>query len=181
LELEGGIPAKVQRKRPWPIGSKWLVYVVIAFIVSTSAVTAGWAYVRHDRGLDFVAYTDKNDYSSGESIRVWVEFTNYGFDSVNLTFGTSAMAHFSVYTSEDAGVCSIPVIAMMVITEATIRPGESVKFGATWDQLVYDANHPLGEQVPYPGAYYILAGTASYEFHATALTATFTISGSSVS
>ncbi len=175
MEIDAVNQTKSQRRRPWLLNSRWFVYVAITLIVLASAAAVGWAYIRYDRGLAFTAFTDKDVYSLDELVDVTVEFKNYGFDSVHLTFGTSAMAGFSVYTSEDVLVCGIPIIALQVITEVTIKPGQSERFGIHWNQLAMDATTSLEEKVP-PGAYYIVAGTLSMEFHATAHTSTFTIS-----
>ena len=170
MEIEAESQAKTQKRRPRHVGPRWLVYVAISLVILASAAAAGWAYIRHDRGLVFTAFTDKDVYSSDEWVNVTAEFRNYGFDSVHLTFGTDAMASYSVYTSEDIPVCSIPIIALQVITEVTIKPGQSEEFWIRWDQRT-----SYGEHVP-PGTYYIVAGTLSWEFHATASTSTFTIS-----
>ena len=176
MELEAESQAMQQKRKLRQVNSRWLVYVVISLIIFGSAAVAGWAYIRYDRGLVFTAFTDKDVYSTDELVNVTVEFKNYGFDSVHLTFGTSAMASFSVYTSEDVPVCNIPIIALQAITEVTIKPGQSEEFRIRWNQLDYDIGTGFWEQVP-PGTYYIVAGTLSREFHATALTSTFTISG----
>lgn len=173
MEPEEVDPGKIQKK-PWPLSSRWFIYVIVILMVSASAATAGWAYLRHDCGLVFTAFTDKDVYSSDEWINASVEFKNYGFDSVHLTFMTSAMAGFSVYTSEGVPVCGILIHALQVITEVTIRPGQSEGFGVSWNQFAYDTTGSM-EQIP-EGTYYIAASTLSKEFHATAITSTFTIS-----
>ena len=151
------------------------VIFMAAVVIIASMTAAIWILERSNRGLVFTAFTDKDAYTPEEWIGASVRFKNYGFDSVHLTFGSSAMASFSVYTSEGVPVCSIPVIALMWITEVTIKPGQSEEFGIRWDQLTYDTGTGFGEPVP-SGAYYIVAETGCWEFHATASTSTFTIS-----
>jgi len=176
LGLEERNSPMVADKAPRSLRSKVLIYAVVALILSAFVVTAGWALTRNNRGLVFTAYTDREEYSPGVLVNVTAKFTNYGLATAHLTFATSGKAHFEVYASDDSYVCSIPIIVLMVITKVTIGPGESVRFGASWDQLVFDDNNPSGKQVPYPGVYYILAGTLSSEYHATASTSMFTIS-----
>lgn len=147
-----------------------------AVVVIASMTAAIWILERSDRGLVFTAFTDNDAYSAGESITAIVEFKNYGFDSVHLTFGTSAMASFGVYTSEGIHVCGIALTELMLIYEVTIKPGQLERYGANWDQLAYDRYTGLWEQVP-PGSYYICAKTLCKEFNATAQTSLFTISG----
>jgi hypothetical protein len=171
-------PPKAANKTPWSIGSKVLIYAVVALIISASVVIAGGVLTLDNRGLVFTVYTDREEYSPGERVNVTARFANYGLATAHLTFGTSGKAHFEVYASDDSYVCSIPIMVLMMITKVTIGPGESVRFGASWDQLVFDDNNPSGSQVPHPGVYYILAGTLSSEYHATASTEMFTISDS---
>ena len=147
-----------------------------AVVIIASMTAAIWILERSNRGLVFTAFTEKDAYTLEEWIGASVRFKNYGFDSVHLTFASSAMASFSLYTSKGVSVCNIPIIALQVITEVTIKPGQSEEFGIRWNQLAYDTGTGFGEHVP-PGTYYIVAGTLSREFHATALTSTFAISG----
>lgn len=175
--MEDCSPGKARfqdRLRQIPRKKRRAIFMV-AVVIIASMTAAIWILKRSDRGLVFTAFTDKDVYSLDELVNVTVEFKNYGFDSVHLTFMTSAMAGFSVYTSEDIPVCGIPIIAAQVITEVTIKPGQSERFGVHWNQLALDMATSLEEEVP-PGAYYIVAGTLSVEFHATAHTSTFTIS-----
>jgi hypothetical protein len=155
---------------------KKLAIFMAAVVIIASTTAAVWILERSYRGLVFTAFTDKDAYSLEECVNVSARYKNFGFDSVHLTFGTSALASFSVYTSEGVHVCSILITAMMVITEVTIKPGQSEEFRIRWNQLDYETGTGFGEQVP-PGTYYIVAGTRSSEFHATALTSAFTISG----
>lgn len=156
--------------------TKRRAFFMAAVVVIASMTAAIWILERSDRGLVFTAFADKDAYSSEEWIGASVRFKNYGFDSVHLTFGSSAMASFSVYTSEGVPVCSILIDSLQVITEVTIKPGQSKEYGIRWNQLAYGTGTGFGEPVP-SGTYYIVAGTCSWEFHATAFTSPFTISG----
>lgn len=178
MGFEADNPGNMQKKNPWSLRSRWFVYVLIILVVSASVAAAGWVYIRHDRGLVFTAFVDKDAYSYEEWINATVEFKNYGFESVHLTFMTSAMAALDVYTSEGLPVCTIPVVAMQAITEVTIGPGQSERYVVGWNQLAYDVTTGVEEHIA-QGTYYIVAGTLSAEFHAAAMTSTFTISGQS--
>ena len=173
MVLKDQATTKDSENRPSNKGSKVRVYLVIALVLIASGVTAGWV-LRYDL-LAFRAYSDKDRYLPGESIEVAAKFTNCGFAPVSLTFGTSAKAHFTVYSVNGSYVCEIPVKALMMITHVNLGPGKSVAFEAHWNQTFYSYDYHQ-DQVPYPCDYYIVAGTLSHEFHATVRTAVFTIS-----
>lgn len=172
VESRGDVTPAISGRGFLSARSKTVTYLVIALVVTVSAVAAGWAIAHPEDGLVFTARTDKDTYAPGEQINVSVRLVNKGIAPIHLTFGTSAKAYFSVYASNGNYVCGIPVVALQVITKITIEPGQSVRYGAQWDQVVVDDAHPRGEQVPYPDTYYIKAVTIG----ATARTAPFTIS-----
>lgn len=151
------------------------VLIVVVVVVATSVVIAGWAF-RYDL-LTFKAYTDKDRYLPGETIDVTVKFTNSGFGRVTLNFATGGKASFGVYLENGSFVGEIPITVTMAFTRASLGPGESATYGLHWNQAI----GPDHTQVPCPGVYYILAHSASLEFHAAAATAVFTISADSPS
>jgi hypothetical protein len=176
LEVVGSVheeeaSASSPRKKPWPAISKAAVYAVVAVVVTASAVAGGYVLVRHERGLVISAYTDKDTYSPGENVSVWVEFTNYGFDSVHMVFNTSAMAFFCVHSINGTPVCGIPTISLQVITHKSIGSGETLGYGVIWDQ------RDEGEQVPHPARYYIVAYAGTAEYGDVVQTSPFLISG----
>ena len=177
MGADNGGSAEPSKKRHLLKSTRARIYIVVAVLVSASVVTVGWELVRQERGLVFSTSTDEREYSPGEQIRVSAEFTNFGFDSVVLTFNTSQMASFSVYASDGSLVGGIPMLSLQVITEKTVRPGHSVEFGVTWDQIVFGPDAPTGAPVPFPDSYYIIAHAMSIGFQGTAHTEVFTITG----
>jgi hypothetical protein len=176
LERAGSVreeeaPASSPRKQSWLAISKATVYAVVAVVVTASVVAGGYVLMRHERGLVISAYTDKETYSPGENVSVWVEFTNYGFDSVHMVFGTSAMAFFGVHSIDGTPVCGIPTISFQAITHKSIGPGETLSYGVRWDQ-----RDEVG-LVPHPAIYYIVAYAGTSEYGDVVQTDPFLISG----
>lgn len=156
--------------------SRIRIYVVVAALLIASVATAEW-FLRYDM-LSFDAYTDKDHYLPGETMRVSAKFTNNGLFPVSLTFGTSTKAAFSVYSTNGSLICGIPMISMMVITHASIGPGKSIVFSTQWNQSYYSDSYQL-TQLSYPNDFRIVAWTLCKEFNSTATTALFNVSNAS--
>ena len=149
---------------------KLAVIMIAVVVIFASGAIAGFVF-RYDL-IAFKAYTDKYRYLPGELVNVTAKYTNHGLFSVSLTFRTSAMAILAVYSDNGSFVCGIPGESLKVITHVSLGPGESIAFGAHWNQTVEEQI-----QAPYPSDYFVMASTLSSEFHAMATTASFTISG----
>ncbi len=130
---EGDVPAKEQRG-PWPARKRMRVLIIVSMVVLASVVTAASAVDRQERGVAFTVHTDKDEYAVGETIRMYAEYMNYGYDAVDMTFGSSLVAHFSVHDSDGSLVYAIPQVALWWMVYETLEPGESICGGCGWNQ-----------------------------------------------
>jgi hypothetical protein len=171
--LDGRLAAKDSENLSSKRGLRLRICFVIAVVIIATVATAGWM-LRYEL-ITFRAFTDKDSYKPGESIKVVARFTNCGLFPVSLTFATSLRANSTVYSADGSYICGIRQYALMYFTRSNLGPGESATSWAYWDQTYYSYDYHE-DQVPCPCDYYIEAGTLCREFHATAMTALFTIS-----
>lgn len=161
---EAGVPTN-DLMSPLPARRKMYALVIVAVVVLASVVVAAYVVDRLERGVVFTVHTDKEQYSLGDMIYIHVEYTNYGFDTVDLTFCSSLVASFSVHDSNGSFVCSIPQIALMWLVYETLGPGETLTGGCYWEQV-----DDMDEQVLSPGSYTLLAEDSCREFEFSART-----------
>lgn len=141
------------------VGRKTLGIFVAAMVLLAS-ITAIWALDRHERGVTISAYTDKEDYESGEPVRIYIQLKNHGFSSVTLVYPSSLIMSFSIYNSDDVEVFTGPSIGLTVITDVYLEPGGVKRHEYTWYQTVN-----TGEWVDRPDTFTIRAFSWSFEEH----------------
>lgn len=139
--------------------------IIVAMVVLASGITAASVVDRQERGVAFTVHTDKVEYAVGEEIFMYAEYMNYGFDSVDMTFGSSAVAWFSVHDLSGSLVRGIPQTVLCVMVYETLEPGEALCGGCSWNQT-----DDMCEQVLSPGSYMIFAWGGGWEFDFSAST-----------
>ncbi len=130
---EDGVMAK-ESKAPWSIKEKMSAIIIAALIVLASVIAAVSVIDRLERGVEFTVRTDKEQYVLGEHICINVEYVNNGYDTVDLTFGSSCVASFYVFDSDGSPVCPIIQMALWWMVYEELEPGETLSGGCGWDQ-----------------------------------------------
>jgi hypothetical protein len=160
-----GVREQGRRGITWSADKRVRTIFIVALVVLASGITAASAVDRQERGVVFTVQTDKEEYAVGEEIHMQAEYMNYGFDSVDMTFGSSLVAHFTVHDSDGSLVYSIPQTALWWIVYETLEPGESLRGGCSWNQT-----DDMCEQVLSPGSYMVFALGGGWEFDFSAST-----------
>lgn len=97
--------------------------------------------VRDANALLFSIETDKDEYSSGEDVRIQLKVENNGDKPASLTFPTS-QRYDIVITKDGKGVWrwAYEKVFAMAITVLKIKPGEVLSFEERWRQRDNEGN-----------------------------------------
>jgi hypothetical protein len=164
MAAEGGVREQ-GRRGFWSTDKRVRTIIIVTMVVLASGITAASAVDRRERGVVFTVHTDKVEYAVGEKISMYAEYMNYGYDAVDMTFGSSLVAHFSVHDSDGSPVYAIPQVALWWMVYETLEPGETLRGGCDWNQT-----DDMCEQVLSPGSYTAFAWGGCWEFNFSAST-----------
>jgi uncharacterized protein (DUF58 family) len=138
----------------WICGKKGFA-LAAAFVVVAASFTIAWVIYRWDLGITLMVDTDKGEYGAGEPVRIQLQLKNHGFSTVNLVYGTSITLGMVISDSDGNRVIQAPRMALEVITKVALKPGGTLNWGYTWDQ-VNDTGEPVG-----PGTFTVHAFSPS--------------------
>ena len=139
-------------------GKKRHAFFITMVVVIASTITAVWAIDRLERGVALTVYTDKTSYAQGESVQIYIQLKNHGFNSATLVYGSSLIMSFSIYDSNGLELFAGPLDGAAVVTEVVLEPGEVKRQEYTWDQT-----NNTGERVDIPDTFTVRAVSESYE------------------
>ncbi len=150
-------------------GKKGLA-LTAALVVVAASFTVAWVIYRWDLGITLTVDTDKSEYGAGEPVKIQLKLKNNGFSKVDLVYGNSATLKIAIYDSDGSRVIYEPKVAFMMITKVTLKPGGTLNWEYTWNQV-----NDSGEQVELPGTFTVLAFSPSSK-HVYQMESTFSIS-----
>jgi Intracellular proteinase inhibitor len=153
----------------WICGKKGFA-LAAAFVLVAASFTIALVLYRWDLGVTLTVDTDKREYGSGDAVKIHLQLKNHGFSTVNLVYGNSITLGIVISDSNGNMLVREPKYALEVITEVALKPGGTLNWGYTWDQV-----NDTGEHVG-PGTYTVLAFSPSSK-HAYQTESVFSISG----
>ncbi len=146
-----------------PLIASLLVALVVLVVVPPTMVgvlSGGAAALHPGPDLWGEVRTDRDVYAPGQPVLIGVFVTNRGHDTWTLHFTSSCLSTFTVEDRAGKLWYSHTQDCLFVITEITLKPGETALFGRfSWPQVDNE-----GHQVPVPNAYIITGYSLSREY-----------------
>jgi hypothetical protein len=123
-------------------GKKGLT-LTAAFVLVAASFTLAWVIYRWDLSVTLSVDTDKGEYGVGEPVKIQLQLKNHGFTTVNLVYGNSITLGIVISDSDGNRLVREPKIALEMVTKVALKPGGTLDWGYTWDQ-VNDTGEPVG-------------------------------------